>query len=43
MSKFIDITNQKFNRWTVLSRADNNKRGEAMWLCRCDCGKEKIV
>lgn len=43
MSKSIDIINQKFNRWTVISRAESNKRGEAMWLCRCDCGKEKVV
>ena len=43
MSKVIDLTNQKFGRWTVLSRAKNNDRGEAMWNCICECGTKKIV
>lgn len=43
MSKPIDLTNQVFERWTVISRAPSNKRGETMWNCRCKCGKEKIV
>lgn len=43
MSKPIDLTNQTFNRWTVISRAPNNKRGETMWNCVCECGKKKIV
>ena len=33
----IDITGKKFNHWTVIKRAPNNKRGDAMWLCECDC------
>ena len=43
MSKPLDLINQKFNRWTVISRAPNNKRGETMWYCECDCGTKKIV
>ena len=43
MSKMIDLTNQKFNYWTVLKRVENNSRGETMWLCQCQCGKQKIV
>lgn len=31
------------NRWTVLSRAANTPFGQAQWLCRCDCGVERIV
>lgn len=38
---FIDITGKKFSRWTVLSRVTNAKSSK--WLCRCDCGIEKIV
>lgn len=38
MSKIIDLTNQEFNNWKVISRAPNNPRGEAMWLCECKCG-----
>lgn len=43
MSKLIDLTGQRFGRLTVLERAKNDKLGRARWLCRCDCGKEKIV
>lgn len=39
---FIDITGQKFGRWTALSLAP--KRGRrTYWLCRCDCGTIKEV
>lgn len=40
--KFIDLTGQRFGRLTVIKRADSiNKR--TYWLCRCDCGKEKVI
>lgn len=37
MAKLIDLTGQKFNHWTVIERAPNNKKGQSMWLCECDC------
>lgn len=43
MSKVIDLTGQKFGYWEVLERAENSKGGQARWLCRCVCGKEKVV
>lgn len=43
MSKFIDLTGQKFGYWTVIERATNNNKGEARWLCRCECGALKVV
>ena len=43
MSKIIDLTGQRFNHWTVISRVKNNSRGETMWECLCDCGNKKIV
>lgn len=43
MSKTIDLTWQKFNRLTIIKRTQNNNRGEACWLCLCNCGKETIV
>lgn len=43
MGKVIDLTGQKFNRLTVLERAENSKCGKARWLCRCECGNEVIV
>ena len=38
----IDLTGQTFGHWKVLKRADNRKK-IVMWLCKCDCGTEKIV
>ena len=43
MGKFIDITGQKFNRLTVVSRAENNKYKKATWNCICDCGNALII
>lgn len=42
MSKVIDLTGKTFNHWTVLERAENNHRGEAMWKCQCDCENKTI-
>lgn len=38
-----DLTNQKFNRLTVIERTGSNKYKQALWRCKCDCGNEKIV
>lgn len=43
MSKFIDITGQKFNMLTVISRAENAPNGVARWNCVCDCGNKTVV
>lgn len=43
MGKKIDLTGQKFGRLTVLERAENDNRGKTRWLCRCECGNEKII
>lgn len=43
MGKFIDLTGQKFGRLTILSRAENDKYGNARWNCLCDCGCSKTV
>jgi 5-methylcytosine-specific restriction endonuclease McrA len=37
----IDITGRRFGRWTVVAR-DLTSTGPPRWLCRCDCGTEKI-
>lgn len=38
MGKYIDLTNQKFGRLTVLHYINNGT-----WLCKCDCGNTKEV
>jgi len=38
MGKYIDITGQKFNKLTVISKIENSSSKKARWLCKCDCG-----
>ena len=43
MSAIIDLTNLSFNEWTVIEHAGSDKRGRALWRCRCSCGTIKII
>lgn len=43
MGNLIDLTNQKFERWTVLKQVKNPHDSSAAWLCLCDCGNISIV
>lgn len=43
MPQFQDLSGQRFGRWTVLSRAQDYRRGIPQWLCRCDCGETGVV
>ena len=38
-----DLTGQRFGRLTAIKFMGTNKRGRAEWLCRCDCGTEKVI
>src|SRR5262245_49685095 len=38
MSPRINITGQKFGRWMVIAH-----HGARLWLCRCDCGSQRLV
>ena len=38
-----DLTGQVFTRWTVLEKTEVPTAKGSMWLCRCQCGVEKIV
>lgn len=40
--KVIDIVGKRFGRLTVIGRAPN-KGEKTMWICKCDCGKTKVV
>lgn len=42
MEKFQDLTGQKFGRLTVIKRI-GNKGHNQFYLCKCDCGKEKVI
>lgn len=37
-----DLSAQSFGRLTVIARADSIS-GHATWLCRCECGQEKVI
>lgn len=46
MGRLIDLTGQKFGRLTALSLVPKEERPNqkyAYWLCKCDCGTEKMV
>lgn len=43
MGQLIDETGSRYGRLLVTKRVESNKRGEAMWLCRCDCGGKAVV
>jgi hypothetical protein len=38
----IDLTGQRFGRWTVLRRAESLGR-HARWLCECSCGATRPI
>ena len=38
-----DLKGLVFDRLTVLEQKGLNARRRSLWLCRCSCGKEKIV
>lgn len=42
MGNIIDLTGQKFGRWTVL-RFCGLKRRESQWECKCECGNVHVV
>lgn len=41
--KKTDLTGKAFGRYTVLSQAPRGKCYSTKWLCRCQCGTEKVV
>jgi hypothetical protein len=42
---FKDLTGQKFHRLTVIKNVaqPKNTHSGTFWLCKCDCGMEKII
>jgi hypothetical protein len=42
-SNLQDLTGKTFERWTVIEKFGNNSNGAALWLCRCECGTEKVL
>ena len=40
---FQDLSGRRFDLLTVVRREKDGSRGEARYLCRCDCGNEKVI
>ena len=43
IGKVKDMTGMVFGRLKVIERADNDKKGNAFWKCKCECGAIVIV
>lgn len=41
MAKAVELSDTRFGRLVVVSRAEN-KSGHPAWNCLCDCGQEKV-
>lgn len=43
MGIFQDLIGQKFGKLTVIKRHEKNIGRQVAWLCKCDCGNDKII
>lgn len=41
--KVCNLKGQKFGNLFVIERKGSDEKGQALWLCKCDCGVEKII
>lgn len=41
--KVHDLTGQKFHRLEAIYFVGINTHRQAMWVCRCECGAEKVL
>jgi len=41
--KKVDLTGQKFGLLTVIGEAGYKYNSHIAWLCKCECGKEKVT
>ncbi len=43
MREWHNLIGEKFGMLTVIAQASSTAKGQRRWVCRCDCGTEKIV
>ena len=43
MGKAFDLTGIRFGMLIVIRRVENGPNRTTRWLCKCDCGNEKVV
>jgi hypothetical protein len=39
----LELEGLQFGKLTVIERAESNRHGDSMWVCKCSCGNESIV
>ncbi len=42
-NKLKDLVGERYDTHTVIERAEDDPRYGPAWLCRCDCGEEKVL
>ena len=40
---YIDRTGERYGKLIIIQFSHHDKRGNAYWLCSCDCGRTKII
>ena len=43
MREWPSLIGQKYGMLTVIGQAPSTEKGQRRWICKCDCGTEKIV
>jgi len=43
MANALSLVGMRFGKLTVVSRGENNSKGNTMWNCLCDCGNHKMA
>lgn len=38
-----DFTGHRYGRLVVIAHAGKNRHGHSLWLCKCECGNEKVL
>lgn len=41
--KALNLVGKRFGFLLVIERKGSDEKGQSLWLCRCDCGTEKVV
>ncbi len=42
-SRFVDMTGKTFGKWTVVREYGTSNHGDIQWVCKCECGTERIL
>jgi len=43
MSRFKDLNGRQYGKLVVVKESGRDSHGNVTWLCRCECGTEKVV